>query len=151
MKEYLLVKNVLGEVEETVIEGLNVVFPVPRIVCELEDGRKFYLERVPYDIILFINKINGRDVEDDRERFGDILMSMPEVLENLGKHIKRVTIEEFDEKRGVYSAYLEFNDGNITIRRKMVPSHAIFLALLVGKPIYVKKELVDEQQNYYEY
>ena len=33
--------------------------------------------------------------------------------------------------------------------RGIVPSHAIILGLLVGKPIYVRKELVDEQESFF--
>ncbi|MGC9181541.1 bifunctional nuclease family protein [Thermogladius sp.] len=146
MTKYLLVKRVRDEIGEVKVEGLDLYMPVPRLVCELEDGRSFYLERVPYDVIIFVKKINGGVIDDDRERLGDLLISMPEVLEALGKHVKRVLIEEFDETRGVYSAYVEFNDGELTIKRKMVPSHAILLALLVSKPVYVKKELVDAQE-----
>lgn len=31
----------------------------------------------------------------------------------------------------------------------MVPSHAIYLAILAGKPIYVSEQLVDEQERLY--
>ncbi len=149
MTQYLLVRRVRDEISGIEVKELDVYMPIPRLACELEDGRVFYLERVPYDIVLFIKKQNGEAIDDDRERFSDLLASMPEVLEALGRHVKRVLIEEFDEARGVYSAYVEFNDGNVTLRRKMVPSHAIFLALLVGKPIYVRRELVDAQESFY--
>jgi bifunctional DNase/RNase len=33
----------------------------------------------------------------------------------------------------------------------MIPSHAVYLALLTGKSIYVKKELVDQQEKFGEY
>jgi bifunctional DNase/RNase len=34
---------------------------------------------------------------------------------------------------------------------KMIPSHAVYLALLTGRNIYVKKELVDQQERFEEY
>ncbi len=118
-----------------------------RIVCVMEDGRYFYLERVPFDIIIALKKLRGEEIEDDRERLVDILVSMPEVVELMGKHLKRVIINELNMDTAVYSAIAEFSDGNMVIRRKMVPSHAIFLAVLTSKPIYVRRQLIDEQEE----
>ncbi len=123
-------------------------FFITRIICRLEDGRIFVLERVPFDIILGLKRIRGEEIGDDRERFVDILLSMPNVIEMLGKHLDRVIINEIDHETGVYSALAEFSDGEMIIRRKMVPSHAIFLAVLTGKPIFVRRGLVDEQEEY---
>ncbi len=120
---------------------------ITRIICILEDGRTFFLERVPFDIVLALKRIHGEEIPDDRERLVDILLSMPHVLNEIGKNLKRIIINELDEKTGVYSALAEFSDGEVTIRRKMVPSHAIFLAVLTNKPIYVRKKLVDEQEE----
>ncbi|NPA98378.1 MAG: hypothetical protein GXO43_03270 [Crenarchaeota archaeon] len=113
----------------------------------MEDGRYFYLERVPFDIIIALKKLRGEEIEDDRERLVDILVSMPEVIELMGKHLKRVIINELNLDTAVYSAIAEFSDGNMIIRRKMVPSHAIFLAVLTNKPIYVRRRLIDEQEE----
>ncbi|ADI32744.1 bifunctional nuclease family protein [Staphylothermus hellenicus] len=121
---------------------------IPRIVCLLEDGRFFILERVPFDIVVSLKKLDGEEMGDERERLVDVLSSMPDILDILGKHLKRVVINEIDSKTGVYSAIAEFSDGNMAIKRKMVPSHAIFLAKLTNKPIYVKKELVDQQEEF---
>ncbi len=120
---------------------------ITRIICVLEDGRMFFLERVPFDIVLALKRIHGEEIPDDRERLVDILLSMPHVLNEIGKNLKRIIINELDEKTGVYSALAEFSDGEVTIHRKMVPSHAIFLAVLTNRPIYVRKKLVDEQEE----
>ncbi|ABN69909.1 hypothetical protein Smar_0808 [Staphylothermus marinus F1] len=121
---------------------------IPRIVCLLEDGRFFILERVPFDIVVSLKKLDGEEIDDERERLVDVLSSMPDILDILGKHLRRVVINEIDPKTGVYSAIAEFSDGNMAIKRRMVPSHAIFLAKLTNKPIYVKKELVDQQEEF---
>jgi bifunctional DNase/RNase len=123
---------------------------VTRIVCVLEDDRYFILERVPFDIVIGLKKLRGEEIDDDRERLVDVLTSMPEVLDILGKHLRRVIINDIDTSTGVYSAIAEFSDGNMIIKRKMVPSHAIFLAKLTNKPIYVKRELVDQQEEFRE-
>lgn len=147
----LLVKKVYGEIirRELYYSGTRFSVLDTRITCVLEDNRSFYLERVPPEIIFSLNRIEGKELEDDRERFVDILLSIPEIIDILGRYLKRVVIDKFDEKTGVYSATVEFADGNITLRRKMVPSHAIFLARLTKKPIYVKKELVEYQESIY--
>ncbi|MEZ0394669.1 MAG: bifunctional nuclease domain-containing protein [Desulfurococcaceae archaeon] len=134
-------------VEEVAGEFVFDRFIVARIVCKLEDGRLFFLDRVPEDVVLFLLKLRGEQIGDDRERLGDVLMSMPEVVEALGRHLKRVVINEFNEERGFYAAEAEFEDGGITVARKMVPSHAIMLALIANRPIYVDEELVEGQEQ----
>ncbi|MCD6196426.1 MAG: bifunctional nuclease family protein [Staphylothermus sp.] len=135
-------------VEEVVAEIIPGEFIYTRIRFKLEDGRYFYLYNIPFDIAIALKKMNGEEIEDDRERLMDILMSMPDVLEILGRHLKRVIINDIDYKTGAYSAIAEFSDGNMYVRRKMVPSHAVFLAKLVNKPIYVRSELVDQQEEF---
>jgi len=140
LDEYIRVEDVIPELQ------LGRLFTT-RIICRLEDGRYFFLERVPFDIVISLKKLRGEEVEDDRERLVDILVSMPEVLDLLGRHLRRVIINELDPETEVYSAVVEFTDGEMTLRRKMVPSHAIFLAILTNKPIYVRKTLVDQQEE----
>jgi bifunctional DNase/RNase len=149
LNEEVLVKEVHGEfIRREIIDG-ETEFAIldTRITCVLEDNRVFYLERVPPEIIFSLKKLEGEDLNDDRERFVDIIASMPEVVEIIGRYLKRVVIDEFDETRGVYSATVEFADGDIVLKRKMVPSHAIFLARLTNKPIYIRKKLVDQQEE----
>jgi len=151
--EILLVKKVEAEVIQRRIRNgkyNDIVLVDTRIKCILEDNRVFYLEKVPPEIVYSLKRIDGIDLGDDRERFIDVLLSIPEVIEIIAKHLKSVVIDEFDEETGVYSASVEFGDGNIVIVRKMIPSHAIFLAKLTGKPIYVKKKLVDQQETIYD-
>ena len=149
--ELILVREVYGEIiPRQVFYGKETISILDtRITCILEDNRKFYLERVPPDIVWSLKRINGEKLNDDRERFVDILLSIPDVISVLGKYLKRIVIDNIDERTGTYSATVEFGDGSIVVKRKMVPSHAIFLAKLTNKPIYVRKELVDQQEILY--
>lgn len=151
--ELILVKEVRGEIipREIVYKRASLSIVDTRITCILEDSRIFRLERVPPDIVISLKRLNGEDLGDNRERLVDILLSMPEVLNNISKHLKRVVIDSIDMRSGIYIAIVEFSDGDIVIKRRMVPSHAIFLAKLVNKPIYVRKDLVDQQEIWYNY
>ena len=139
-EDLIRVLEVYGEI------GYDNLF-ITRIICRLEDGREFILERVPFDIVLALKRINGETIDDDRERIVDILLSMPEVRRILGENLEKIVIDHLDHNTGVYSATAIFNDHGLIVKRKMVPSHAIFLAVLTNKPIYVKKKLVDEQEE----
>lgn len=130
------------------IVGEDPVHYVPVIVCRLEDGRDFNLFSVPQDIVITIRKIKGFHIEDDRETIYDILLSSPKSIETFKKHLKKVVIDSMNPLTYTYSAVAEFGTNGAVIRRRMVPSHAILLALLSNKPIYVKKELVDEQERH---
>ncbi len=138
--DLIRVLEVYGEI------GYENLF-ITRIVCRLEDGREFILERVPFDIVLALKRMNGEVIDDDRERIVDVLLSMPEVRHILGRNLEKIVIDHLDHNTGVYSATAIFNDNGLIVKRKMVPSHAIFLAVLTNRPIYVKRELVDEQEE----
>ncbi len=139
---------------EAIIDG--VAYPMPErtlIICRLEDGREFKLYSVPIEIVEMIRKIKGyetyseTELKDDRETLYDILISTPGALEELGKHLRRVVIDSINPETYTYSASAEFGDGNTVIRRKMIPSHAILMAMITHKPIFVRKILVDQQEN----
>ncbi|WP_054845184.1 bifunctional nuclease family protein [Sulfuracidifex tepidarius] len=125
------------------------IYNSPAIICYLEDNRQFMLSNVTPEIVFAIRKLNNKDgVLDDRENIFDILNFVPELRQDLENHINRVIINDLNDKIGVYSATIEINFGNsILIEKRMIPSHAIYLGLLTKKPIYVKKELVDEQER----
>lgn len=142
---------------QTIVDG--VVYPIPSktlISCRLEDGRVFRLYSVPIDIVLVVKKLKGSDLEleymlkDDRETIFDVIVSIPKAIEEVGKHLKRVVIDSINPETYTYAATAEFGQENTVIRRKMIPSHAILLALLTHKPIYVRKILVDQQQEFEE-
>jgi bifunctional DNase/RNase len=125
------------------------IYNSPAIVCYLDDNRQFMLSNVPVEIVLAIRKLNNKDgIIEERENVFDILNFIPEVKDNLEKHIEKVIIDQLNEKIGVYSASIELKFGDsIVIEKRMIPSHAVFLALLTKKPIYVRRNLVDEQEN----
>ncbi len=125
---------------------------IPVIVLEIEDGRTFTLYGVPYEIVLAINRIRQPGAEfigERRESLYDILLQFREQVEgSIGKLLSRVIIDKLDYSTGLYSATAEFMLGGIVMRREMIPSHAIFMAMLFDKPIYVRKKLVDEQEEF---
>ena len=117
----------------------------------LEDGRVFKLYGIPPEVASGVNKMKeGQSYEifANRESVFDALVDLKEFLRDLLDKIDRVVINELDYNTGLYTAELEINLGGIILRKRMIPSHAIFLALLAGKPIYVSKRLVDEQEMY---
>ncbi len=125
---------------------------IPVIVLELEDGREFTLYNVPFEIVEALNKIEKQRDEPSlpgmRETVFDILIDMRSFFEELGKRLEYVVIDEIDYNTYLYTAKASFNLGGIYMMRRMVPSHAIFLARLFGKPVYVSKRLVDEQESF---
>ncbi len=124
---------------------------IPIMLLEIEDGRTFKLYGIPYEIVIAINKIrypSEADSLDYRESFYEIVLDFKEYLEDFGKLLNRVIIDSLDYTTGLYSATAEFILEGILIKRRMIPSHAVFLALLFNKPVYVKKSLIDEQEEY---
>lgn len=123
---------------------------IPVLVCYLDDGREFNLFYVPVEIVIAINKLKKQMEEDTilndkRENIFDILAFIPEVTEELSKHINKVTID--DIYGSVYIATIELKFDGVIIQKRMIPSHAIYLALISNKPIYVRKTLVDQQEK----
>ncbi|EWG07201.1 MAG: hypothetical protein ASUL_04391 [Candidatus Aramenus sulfurataquae] len=119
------------------------------IVCYLEDGREFNLFYVPAEIVMAINKIKKQSEEsinlDKRETIYDILSFVPEISEELAKRINKVVIDDMIDT--VYVATVELKFDGVIIQKRMIPSHAIYLALITNKPIFVKRKLVEEQER----
>jgi len=124
---------------------------IPVIVLELEDGREFTLYNVPFEIVQAINKMQSDEprLPGERETVFEVLVDLRDLLQELGKRLEYIVIDEIDYNTWLYTAKASFMlyEG-VYMTRRMVPSHAIFLALLFKKPIYVSKRLVDEQQEY---
>ena len=120
----------------------------PVISCHLEDGRQFNLYYVPYEIVIAINRIQGEDYEVDRESLFDVLpMIASEFKDVLKARIKAVYIDGLNRKTMLYSATMEIKVDGAIIKRKMIPSHAIYLALLTNSEVYVAEELVKHQEE----
>ncbi len=120
---------------------------VPVISCTLEDGRQFNLYYVPLEIVVAINKLLGENYDIDRESIFDVLPMIGPAVKELEKTVSRVIIDELDYSTFLYSATLEIRADGAIIKKKMIPSHAIYLALLTHKPIYVAAELVEQQEE----
>lgn len=139
--EYVKVNNV--DAFFYPINGISV------IVCYLEDGREFDLFYVPAEVVLAINKIKKQTEEnislDKRETIYDVISFVPEVTEELSKHINKVIIDDIMDT--VYIATIELKFDGVIIQKRMIPSHAIYLALVSNKPIFVKKKLVEDQEK----
>jgi len=124
---------------------------IPVIILELEDGREFTLYNVPFEIVQALNKLEENEeisAFGQRETIFDVLADLHSFVEELGKHLEHVVIDEIDYTTFLYTAKVSFNLNGLYMIRRMVPSHAIFLARLFKKPIYVSKRLVDEQEEY---
>ena len=133
------------------------VHGIPTMVLYLEDDREFKMFQIPPEIVILVNKIQGKnDYEqfigsDRRESIYDVLYDIitfsSDIKENLKNMVNRVIIDDIIKEYGVYVATVEFKFDGIIIEKKLIPSHAVLLALLCDKPIYVKKELVEEQEK----
>jgi len=120
----------------------------PVISCHLEDGRQFNLYYVPYEIVIAINRIQGEDYEVDRESLFDVLpMIAGEFKDVLKSRVRAVYIDGLNRKTMLYSATMEIKVNGAIIKRKMIPSHAIYLALLTNSEVYVAEELVKHQEE----
>ncbi len=121
----------------------------PLLELRLEDGRVFRLYSIPLEIASAVNKLregNSYLPYVNRESVFDALVDLKDLVKELLDKLTRVVINEMDPETGLYTALIEFDLGGIILRKKMIPSHATYLALLAEKPIYVSKRLVDEQE-----
>jgi bifunctional DNase/RNase len=120
--------------------------PYTVLQCSLEDGRLFNLYLIPLEVVLAVNKIKGYGFENDRETLFEVLTVFDEI-EVLRNKIEKVVVDEVDENTHLYTAKIYIKGDGFTVAKRMIPSHAIFLAYLVGAPIYISKELVDKQEQ----
>ncbi len=123
---------------------------LPIIILTLEDGRSFTLYGVPYEVVIAINKLQNPDEYmnyNNRESLFEILLHFRDELLNIASRMVRVIVDEIDYNTGLYSAKAEFDLDGILLRKRMIPSHAVYMALLFNRPIYVAKRLVDEQEE----
>ncbi|MEB3760421.1 MAG: DUF151 domain-containing protein [Desulfurococcales archaeon] len=112
----------------------------------LEDDRPFILVNVPYEVAEAIRMINEGDAPPRRQSLFDLLANHEGFRELFSGTLKRVVIDELDSSTGLYTATVEFESDGLTLRLKMIPSHAIFLSLVSEAPIYVAESLVDGEE-----
>lgn len=113
----------------------------------LEDGRSFVLVNIPYDVAEAIKVLNEGEAPPRRQSLFSLLANHEYFKEALGRGLKRVIIDELDYETSLYTATVEFEEEGITLKVKMIPSHAIYMALLAEKPIYVLDDLVEEAEE----
>ena len=122
---------------------------VPVILCHLEGDKQFALYYVPYEIVLALNRYLNSFEEPStaqRESIFDLLTSFTSFIDEIKRTLIRVVIDELNKETMLYTATAEFSVGRTVVRRKMIPSHAIFLAVITDKPIYVSEALVEHQE-----
>ncbi|MCG2888521.1 MAG: DUF151 domain-containing protein [Sulfolobales archaeon] len=129
---------------------------MPVMVLHLEDGRDFTMVNVEFLVVLALYKRNAgseavrRLIDDDRLTAFDFIASSDMLVETLKNYIDSVVIAELNEKRGTYTAYIRLKKDGIVIEKPMIPSHAVYLALVANKPIYVNEKLLEDTRNFEE-
>lgn len=122
---------------------------IPAIVLFLDNGEELELYNVPLEIAQYIAEGSSVRSAMNKERatIFDLLWSHEDIINLLKEDIDSIVIDEYDEKTMLYSAKVIFKNGNVTLERKFVPSHAIFLALITGKDIYVADEVIRKKKE----
>jgi len=116
----------------------------------LEDGRVFTMVNIPSDVAEAIKVFNGTATAPRRQSLFTFLLSNEVFKEAISRGLKHVMIDELDPVTGLYTASVKFEEGGVNITIKMIPSHAVYLAIVSGKAIYVKKTFVDQQEKFEE-
>ncbi|HIH90261.1 bifunctional nuclease family protein [Ignicoccus hospitalis] len=122
--------------------------PITVMICKLEDSRTFRLYYIPIEIVYAIKNLKegfGEVPRNARNSLFDILPYFESVIENFKSVIEKVVIDELDEDSGLYTAKLFLNLGSVKLSIPMIPSHAIYLALITDKPIYVDEKLLERE------
>jgi len=108
----------------------------------LEDDKKLTLINIPPEIATTIRRLNNGDLPPERQSLYDVLANNEKFKSIFYDILDRVIIDEIDMSSGLYSAHAIFKSEGLTLKVKMIPSHAIYLALVLDKPIYVTEDLV---------
>ncbi|MCE4599882.1 MAG: DUF151 domain-containing protein [Desulfurococcales archaeon] len=119
----------------TYLIGLNL---------RLEDGRVFTLVNIPYEVAEAIKLYNHGEPPPRRQSLFSLLMNHEEFIDAVARTLKRVVVDELDRETNLYTATVEFSEDGLSLNVKMIPSHAIYLALITGKPVYVAEDLVEQ-------
>ncbi len=121
----------------------------PIIELKLENNDNFRLMGIPYDIALEIWSLLRRKSGYRRRR--DPRLSISELFCEIAE-VEYIVITDILPELGVYvaDAYIKIRDSNNSgriVKYKMIPSHAILLALLNNADIYVDKKLLVEEEG----
>ena len=146
----------MSEYREIRVKDITGYFFLGRPVMHLslEDGREFEMAGVEPYVLLALNKLRGENdydelLRDRRASLFDLLLSLDDFKKLLKEHIESVTIADINKEFGTYIAYIRLRFNDVIIEKPMIPSHAIYLAILAEKPIYVNEKLLNnnEEQN----
>ncbi len=116
----------------------------------LEDGRVFTMVNIPSDVAEALKVYTEAATIPRRQSVFTFILNSETFKEALVKGLKSVAIDELDTATGLYTASVNLEDEGVNMSIKMIPSHAVYLALISGKDIYVKKSLVDQQEKFEE-
>ena len=125
----------------------GMAFPITMMSLRLEDGRTFTMSHIPGEIVEAINVLKNMMPTPRRQSVYIMLMDNEYFRDILSRMIKEVIIDEIDQRTGLYTASLVLEGEGISFTIKMIPSHAVFLALVAGKPIYVREDLLREAEE----
>ncbi len=123
-------------------------FEMGALNCITEEGDSIVLYNAPLEITKAIARILREELslggeEDYRDSIFDVLIMVQPKLTQLEESISRVVIDGFNRRLGTYSASIYMEIDGISLKRTVIPSHAIFIALLFNKPIYVTEKVVE--------
>ncbi len=139
------------DVEPITTYDPSIDIEMPALNCYLENGDSFTLYNVPFDIAKAIAvlknsfteiEVEEKDLLDSRGTIYDVMIMFSPKLTELHNSIKRVVIDSYDINKGVYSASLYLEVDNLTVKKALIPSHALFLAMLFKKPVFVTEEVL---------
>ncbi len=109
----------------------------------LENGEMFEMYYVPPEVIEALEMIRNGNPPPRRQSLFSLLAFHDEFKDLMDKSLDKVVIDEFDENTGVYTATVHFESDGLHLTVKMIPSHALFLAMITDKPVYVSEELLE--------
>ncbi len=109
----------------------------------LENGEIFEMYYVPPEVIEALEMLKNGNPPPRRQSLFSLLAFHDEFRDIIEKSLDKVVIDEYDEATGVYTATVHFESDGLHIAVKMIPSHAVFLAMVTDKPIYVSEELLE--------
>lgn len=109
----------------------------------LENGDTFTIYSVPYDVAEAIKIHNNGEPPPSRQSLFSLVLFHEEFKSTITRSLRKVVIDEFDSNSNLYTATVHFEDEGVRLNIKMIPSHAIYLALIAQKPIYISRDLVE--------
>ncbi len=114
----------------------------------LEEGKSLTLVNIPPEIAATIDRLNRGEAPPERQSLYDVLANNERFRIVFGEVLDKVVIDELNMDTGLYNARAILRSEGLTLRVTMIPSHAIYLALVLDRPIYVTEELVRLEEEF---